>query len=273
MSKAPREDTTEVSTIQTGLPAEMMEDMAQYSGAGISERAQDFAFPFLAIAQSGSPQVKRQQADKYIEGLEVGDVFNTATRKFWRTSRGEAIKVVPVWFAKAWVEWVPRTEGGGGGQGYVATHEIDSGIEKQARRGGPNNRDLLLPNGHQLVDTSYHFVLDMEGSAFVVGMTSTGLQASRTWQTLMKEIKIPHAGGLVIAPCFARIYELRTVWKKNDQGDWWTWNVSDAGWNTGPLYALARDNFKAFSENPPTLGRPPLDDAETSADLSGETPI
>src|SRR4051812_10928480 len=121
MSKAPvpaaAEESTSTALVGRGesLPAFMQEDLEKMQGAGVSDRSQDFALPFLAIAQSNSPQLKKQQPDKYIEGLEAGDIFNTATRQFWRSNEG--IAVVPVWFEKSWVEWVLRDDGGG----YVNT--------------------------------------------------------------------------------------------------------------------------------------------------------
>lgn len=249
-----------------GMPAYMQEDLESLAGAGVSTRAEDFALPFLAIAQSNSPQVKRQQPDKYIEGLEPGDIFNTTSRKFWRAAEG--VSVVPVWFQKAWVEWILRDEGGG----YVATYPIDDPIREQAKFGGKDKRYLLLPSGHQLVDTSYHFVVDPEtGGVLIVSMTSTGLSCSRQWQTMMKDTRLPYQGTMVTAPGFACKYRLRSVYKKNDQGDWFTWAVSPDGWTPGNIYPVARSFFLEAQENGVVLGRPPVTDEETTTGASVET--
>lgn len=247
-----------------GLPAFMQEDTAKYSGAGISDRQEDFLLPFMYIAQSNSPQVKRQIPDKYIPGLEAGDLFDTATRRFWKGDEG--VLVVPLFYKKAEVEWIPRSGAGGesgGGSNYIATHDIDTPLAKQVRLGGPDNRFRLLPNGHQLVETAYHFVLCLDTlNPMVVGMSSTNLQASKTWNTLMKEVKIPVNGELLVAPCFSRMYRLRTVFRKNDSGDWFMLSVSDEGWVTDPaIYKLGRDFFAQASEKGVQLGRPPEADA------------
>src|SRR5260370_954943 len=113
-------------------------------------------------------------------------MVNTATREVYRSEAG--VLVLQTFFQKAMVEWILRDGGGGWG----AQHPIDTPLQRQARWGGEDNRFLLLPNGHQLIDTSYHFVTMAETvQAAVVGMTSTSLVTSRTWQTLMKEIKVP----------------------------------------------------------------------------------
>lgn len=274
MSKtaAKQSDETAVVTMAGGLPPELAEDLSQYAGAGVSERDQDFALPFLAIAQSNSPQVKKQQQDKYIPGLEVGDIFNTATGEYWRSDEG--VVVVQSWFQKAMVEWILRDEGGG----WVATHPIDMDLREAGAqwRGGENNKKfLLLPNGHQLVDTSYHFVTLAEtGEAAVVSMVSTSLGCSRNWQTLLKRIKIPSGGSMVIAPCFARAFRLRTAYRKNDVGDWFVFTVADEGWAAGNQrykvgYDFAKRHFLQAQEHGVQMGRPPED--AVSSDTDGPT--
>lgn len=271
MTTKPTKEETAVAKIpQASMPAEMMEDAALYAGAGVSERQEDFLLPFLMIAQSNSPQLKRQQADKYIPGLEAGDIYNTATRQFWKSDEG--VLLLQAHFEKALVEWILRDDGGG----YVATHSIDSEIKNKARMGGDKNRFLLLPNGHQLVDTSYHFVTLAEtAEAAVVGMTSTALQTSRSWQTLMKQVKVPHNGQLIVAPSFSRVYRLTTVFKKNDQGDWFQWAVQDEGWalpDYKMAYQEAKKTFLHVREHGVQMGRPPEDGGATATGVPGREP-
>lgn len=275
MSKT-KEDTALAKLPSSQMPAGLADDLEQYAGAGVSDRQEDFLLPFLMIAQANSPQLKKQQADKYIPGLEAGDIFNTATRQVWKSAEG--VLVLQAHFQKAMVEWILRDEGGG----YVATHAIDTPMLKQCRHGGDKNRFLLTPDGHQMVDTSYHYVTLAEtAEAAVVGMTSTSLQTSRTWQTLMKQVKVPHNGQLVVAPAFSRVYRLTTVYKKNDQGDWFQWAVQDAGWalpDYADAYREARATFLHIREHGAQMGRPPESTAPegpspTSYDGGEEPPI
>jgi hypothetical protein len=265
-----------VTTMPTAsMPAEMMEDAAQYAGAGVSERQDDFLLPFLMIAQANSPQLKRQQTDKYIEGLRDGDIFNTATREIYRSEEG--VLVLQTFFQKAMVEWVLRDEGGG----WIAQHVIDTPLLRQARWGGEDNRFLLLPNGHQLIDTSYHFVTLAEtGQAAVASMTSTSLATSRMWQTLMKEVKVAVQGQLHIAPCFSRVYRLRTAYKSKGNNSWYIWTVSDEGWaipKYRDAYDLAKKSFVYAQEHGVRMGRPPEStwegDAPVTVDQSADVPI
>jgi hypothetical protein len=261
--------------MQGQMPAEMAAELALYQGAGVSERSQDFQVPFFMIAQANSPQLKKQMPDKFIPGLAAGDIFNTSTGEFWPGA--ECIQVIQAFFQKAMVEWILRDEGGG----WVATHDIDTPYLKRCKWGGERDRFLLTPDGHQMVDTSYHFVATpADGDVGVVSMTSTSLGCSRQWQTLMKRVKVPHNGTLVVAPSFARIYQLKTAWKKNDQGDWYVWTVSDAGWAAGnpaarPGYEAAKKFFEHARDHGVVMGRPPVDSDSggDTIDASAEPPI
>lgn len=249
-------------TVVSNLPAHLMADAQEFAGAGMSDRQQDFLLPFLYVAQSNSPQLKKQQADKYIEGLQAGDIFNTATGEFWRGDTG--LEVHHAFFQAAEVEWVTRKAGGG----YVATHQPSDPIVKTVRIDPSDPRVRLVAPGadgkaHQLVETRYHFVILPSGSPAVLGMASTGLQTSRQWMTLMREFKAPGADGRMITlPTWSRKYRIKTVYRTNDQGDWFQVVVQDAGWS-GPdcdmQRQMARQFYKEAMERGVVLGRPPED--------------
>jgi hypothetical protein len=263
------EETGAVVRVAAGLPAEFSDEMAEFAGAGISDRQEDFLLPFLYVAQSNSPQTKRQQADKYIVGLEAGDIFNTATGRYYKSDVGTTL--IPAYFQRAEVEWVLRSNGGG----YVATHDPDTVLKSQVRvvddkgKIDPKGRFRMLPNGNQLVETAYHFCIDLSTmSPVVVGLTSTGLQTSRQWTTLMRDAKIrDRSGSLVMAPCFARAFQLSSAYRQNDTGDWFMPIVRDLGWanqsqemNDGRQ--MAKEFFVHASKNGVQMGRPPAAEAD-----------
>ena len=74
----------------------------------------DITIPRLAIVQAGSPQRKKKD-EKYIEGAEEGNIFNTVTNQLY----SDSITVIPCGYRKSYVEWVPREKGGG----LVAVHD------------------------------------------------------------------------------------------------------------------------------------------------------
>lgn len=263
----PATPTSEVANTVRAEPRALVaasfdDEMLEHAGAGISDRAEDFLLPFLAVAQSNSPQLKKQQAEAYIPGLKVGDIFDTATRRFWDGETG--LIIVSAFFHKAEVEWITRKNGGG----YVATHSADTPLRQEVRVDPTDKRTRLLRSGHQLVETNYHFIVIVDTcTPAVVALTSTGLQTSRQWNTQMQNVKIRRPdGSLATAPCFGRAYRLRTSYRQNDQGDWFQFLVEDVGWsNQSQAQTDARAAARAFYlnalQNGVVLGRPPVDES------------
>lgn len=274
MTAKKSESTAPAVVEEPRVPAmpSFMGDMAQYAGAGISDRVEDFTMPFLAIAQKGSPQVQRRDP-KYIDGCETGMIFNTATQDLWQGEGDDAgVRLSPAAMRLYQVEWVPRTEGGG----YVATHPIDTPLLRQAR-----NVDgrMVLPNGNQLVETAYYYcVLEKTLESVVVGFSSTALGAHRNWQTLMSRNKIRSATGeLIRAPGFSHLFQLTTSFEKNDKGDWFTWRIRDIGWLTAEhadLYDAAKQLNSVIMAPTFRMGRPVHDGAaDGQAPVDGDMPI
>ena len=240
----------EVATTEDAqLPAFFGEIDDSLYGAGNSTDSNDNALPFLAVAQKGSDQVNSRK-DKYIEGLSAGDLFNTATGRFWKGDDG--LQVLPLHYQKNYVEWIPREDGGG----YVATHEFS---HDTARRLGAiksaDGRGLILPDsGHQLVETAYQFVL-LEDAAMplVIGAASTALGSMRSWMTARNELKI----GERRAPSFAFWWNMRSAYKENDKGDWFVPRYT----LVGPVmkketFEMAVEFSKMAREGALNVGRP-----------------
>lgn len=194
-------------------------DMAKEASQGFTGVTQeDVAIPFLVILQSLSPQVKRGHAAK-VEGAEEGDIFNTVTKQVFKGSKG--LTVVPCAFQKRWVEWKLREAGGG----FVKSHDTDEILKQTARN--DRNQDLL-PSGHQIVTTAYHYVLVVhEDGTFervVIGMSSTQLKKSRGWLSRMMGLQAPlPGGGSFNPPMFGQSYFVTTGIETKDNNQWYGW--------------------------------------------------
>ena len=181
---------------------------------------QDMALPFIAILQSGSPQVKR--GEQKIEGAAEGDIFNTVTGQVHDGTEG--IYVIPCAYKKAWVEWRPRDAGGG----FVRQHD-DEFIMAQTTK-DDKNKDFL-PNGNVVVPTAYHYVLIVDTltggyTEGVISMTSTQLKKSRKWNSTMAQLKLPKQDGTMFTPpMFSHVYHLTTIPEANDVGAWSGWKI------------------------------------------------
>lgn len=256
----------QANAVAEQLP-DWMADAYQYAGAGASDVASDYVMPFLAIAQKGSPQLNKKDP-KYIEGLSVGDLFNTATHESW-TGEGEGddvgVHFVPAHYIVCQVEWKLRQDGGG----YVATHPRNTPLLSKCRKDDMGRN--ILPSGTQLVETAYWFGIIVEtGDKAVISMSSTALGASRNWQTLMTRFKLKTpTGEEKQAPAFMRKYRLTTVYQTNDKGDWYNWKITDAGENRiRSAYESAVEFYKIVTDPQFVMGRP----AEAAAITDDRSP-
>ena len=70
-------------------PEEFLKDSEQDLGFG----RDDLAIPFLKVLQKGSPEVNKRDA-AFVEGSEVGDLFNTVSLQKYNGEKG--IILIPV---------------------------------------------------------------------------------------------------------------------------------------------------------------------------------
>lgn len=203
------------------VQAGMYEDDAN---SGFEDADADaYAIPFLTILQALSPQCDKANGE-YIKGAESGEFYNTVSQE--RMSGEDGIRIVPVHYKRAFIEWKPRSAGGG----FVAEHSVADGLEllKQSSK-NDNNQDELA-NGNLLVDTRSHYVMVVDGTEFegtVISMSSTQMKKSRRWMTVMQNLKMPRADGTgqFTPPMFSHIYDVTTVPESNDQGSWFGWKI------------------------------------------------
>lgn len=238
-------DNLPVTQQAGGLPADgdLMAQFAKDEGKGRSKDVNDYAIPFLAIAQSNSPQLKPTQG-KFIEGLAQGGIFNTVTGRFWPADYG--LPLIPVGFKRVFLEWVPRDQGGG----LVAIHDIPTGMELEKTLKEGDQGKKFLPNGNQLSDARQHFVMVYDPEEGVIeraamSLASTQIKKSRMWQTIMENLKVPYGDRLINPPSFAQIFKATTVPESNKRGEWYGWKfVYDRLLADSQLYKQVRE----FSE-------------------------
>jgi hypothetical protein len=186
-------------------------DYGDLAGVGFEGMdSSDLSIPFISILHTTSPQVEEQSP----EGCAGGDIFNTVTNEF-----GKEVFVLPVHQEKAFVEWVPRTKGGG----FVSIHdpnsaEVKAALEKHGQAG-------KIPFGeNELVETHYVYCLLLNEDGLstngfgVLSFTSTRIKQKKDWYTAMLTIKGK-------PPTMAQRAKFTTKKVKNEQGTWFNWVV------------------------------------------------
>ena len=205
--------------------APVVEEVLDFSGEAMAGMenvgAEDLGIPFMMIIQSNSPERDRT-SPKYIKDADQGMIINSVTRNILG-GEGESVTFIPCSYKKMYVEWRPRTSGGG----FVGSHG-DPNIMSQTKR-DTMGKDVL-PNGNIIVPTAYIFglVINEEQHAFervVISFTSTQTKKARGWLSQMMSVKLDGPKGKFVPPMYAFKYNVSTVSEKNEKGSWYGWKI------------------------------------------------
>ncbi len=257
------------TSTEVGAADEMSDAFEQDSGDGMQGMgANDFAIPFISILQKGSPQVD-DLSPKFIEGARAGMFMNTVTGVLYSADIG--ILVVPCAYKKMMVEWKHRDSGGG----LIAQHPENTPLIKTCTQN--EKSQFVLPNGHLLIDTAYHYVLQIiDGfpTWAVISMTSTQLKKSRMWNTVMRNILVDGKNGKYNPPTYSHAYRITAVGETKDKYSWYGYKIEldqdfgNKGRMTGkemPIYDLAKKFAEAANRGAVRMSQPPAG-GEESAD-------
>ncbi len=132
-------------------------DFGDFAGGGMENvGASDVLMPFLGIVQALSPQVEKGHA-KFIEGAEVGDLYNTVTNELY--GDGKQVHFVACCKETKFVEWIKRNDGGG----LVGFHEPGDDFVNNLMAKAKDKFKLETPDGHDLVETHYVYGFLIDG--------------------------------------------------------------------------------------------------------------
>jgi len=220
----------------------MAKDFETDSGMGFEKADKDaYAIPFLTVLQDLSPQVKKKNA-AYVDGAEPGMIYNSVTEKVYNGEEG--ILIVPVSYHRNYIEWVPRSAGGG----FVAAHDIEpEGAEWINDEAGVR---CMLPTGNELADTRNHYiVLVDELEPALICMTKTQIKKSRKWMSQMQALKFKGSNGkLFTPPMFASVFKATIVLERKDQNEWYGWKFERVRDVEQAEYGVAKGFLDAVKE-------------------------
>lgn len=261
-SKSKAVTTKTSSEVDSAAQDELAKMMAADAGKGVSTAIEDNVVPLIYILQPLSPQVQKKKVESYIEGAEAGNIWFRGTKDL--VSGDDGIPVVPCYFSKCWIEWLPERGG------FVARHENkpeEAVLKTDAEN--PKKKFWAMPNGNLVVETREHVVLVLDvfdrPLPFVIPMSGSGHSASRNWMSMMGRKTVP--GGDMRAPSFGYIYRMKTQFRSNDQGDWFTWLIEDEGneptaVSDPAIYRMARQIEADFSKGTLRAGQMEADQVD-----------
>jgi len=196
-------------------------DYGQHGGAGFEDvGGEDLAIPFITILQSNSPQVN----DDEPEGSKAGMLYNTVTQDL--IDGNEGLLFVPCHQHKAYVEWVPRNDGGG----FVALHDYGSKEVSEAISDHGSKFGRIPFNKNEIIETKYFYglIIDPDSgnvvSFAVISFTSTKLKPFRNALSSMYMVEGRN-------PLFAFQLRIATTKQKNEHGTFFNFTISPEGGN------------------------------------------
>lgn len=219
MAKESKEVAVKEESKVVALP--IATEFEQFGNMGFSEvTTEDLAIPFIRILAQLSPEVNKRDG-KYIQGAEAGMLYNTVLGKAFDGEQG--ILVVPCHYSKRFLEWKPRSSGGG----FVTSYTPEEAAKLRTTRNDRN--EDILPNGNLLTTTAQFFVLFIHDEGVqpsLLSMTSTQLKKARKWLTQMQAMTAKGKNGPYTLPMFSHVYRIKTVAESNDKGDWFGYDIA-----------------------------------------------
>jgi len=172
----------------------------------------DLTLPRLALAQSLSPELDDSKQGQYIEGLKLGDMFNTLTREIY--GKGPLLLCVLRSARPRFVEFIPRALGGGVKDPNVPPNDPRVNF-------GPNGEPPVATKFYDFVCTLLPMQMTNPMERIVsVSMKSTQLKIARQWNGLIK---------MRNAPVFAGNYFITAVDEQNSKGKYKNYSIKNAG--------------------------------------------
>lgn len=172
----------------------------------------DLLIPRYTILQDLSPQVKQNRSE-YIEGAQVGMIYNTATGMLaWE------IEVIPAYYERRFIEWKPDRGG------FVRDYGTDPSIKDQCTM-DEDGYTRWTPGGNILQETMTFYVISIsEGDLpAIIPMSSVFMKHGRKWNSIMTSYRLPETRAQ--GKLWSRSFMLTTAPQQNDKGDWHGWQI------------------------------------------------
>lgn len=198
----------------------------------------DVTIPRLSIIQDLSPQHKKNKAE-YIEGAEVGMLFDTVTMGLYETS----VIFVPVYYRLEWVIWKNRDTGGGFIGAYSSQQDAVTAVGEHPLAGQMTEKEEPVL---EIQDTAQHFGLlmdpnspaeDPRATEIVISMSRSQLKPSRQFNSQIR---------IATGDRWERYYRLSSVEAQNAAGqDYWNWKIEQLGFVSEQVFAQAETLYEA----------------------------
>lgn len=254
------------SSLDDELLMQMSEDSSEFQHSVDQE---DITTPRIKLLQSGSPEIKKSNV-KFVEGAEVGDLFEVMSKTVYKGSEG--ILFVPVKTIINYIEW----EGEGLTSKLVNNFGSDATFyTKQKNENKITDKGKVMgsaPN-RTIVKTLnfYGFVFDKQNntvSPVVIPFSGSKMKIARNLNSMILSRKDQNGKSL---PSFACVYSVKTVMESNEKGEWSNFDISPVGYTLAipqvgkSIYNQAKELFNILKESSLNLAFKDEDESETDS--------
>ena len=185
---------------------------------------EDLQLPRIDVLQALSPQINKKK-DDYIDGAEVGMIFNTLTGELYP----KGVSFTPISFVKRHLVWVNRKLDNNGGLRGV----FDLVEEAEAFAVDQDDASKL-----EVVATAEHLVLLDNGDEVIISMAKSKIKVSRKFNSLVRL-----NGG----DRFARRYLLTSIDDEGAQGEFQNIKITNDGFPTEKVYVKAEGLYEIIA--------------------------
>lgn len=193
----------------------------------------DLIIPFVRVCQALS-KARQKSHENYIPGIEEGSIYHTATKEFWDGQKG--LSIVPITFARRYVEWWPL--GSKDGEGLVKDWGQDDSILQECSQDDESGA-MMTSRGTEVVTSRDFFCYNVDVEAgtwdpIVLSMSGSQNKKARQWLSKLTTMKERVGTKIITPPFFFGLWNISTKEESNKQGSWYGWEIK----YTAPVFTL-----------------------------------
>ncbi len=213
-------------------------DAAMDTMEGFEEvNAATTAIPFLKLAQDLTPQTKKHKAE-YIDGLEPGMLFNSATSEIL----GNNIDVIIMKFERVYIEWKPNR---GGFVGYHSPEHAEKIAVDTSAFGKWQTEE-----GNELQEYYTYYALivgrELEGPV-ILSLSSAGIKVAKQLNRLMTTHLMDD--GKRALPYYL-VWNMSVVHLEKGEYDWFQHKFTFSRYIDEEQYSILGPERKALPSKP-----------------------
>lgn len=213
--------TKEITKNETQLPSYIKQGQSR-GNENVSN--DDLQLPRIDVLQALSPQINKKK-DEYIEGAEVGMLFNTLTGELYP----DGVSFTPISFVKRHLVWVDRQMDSNGGL---------RGVFDTADLAGVFINEQEDASKLEVVPTAEHLVLLDNGEEIILSMAKSKMKVSRKFNSLVRL-----NGG----DRFSRRYKMTAIDDEGAKGEYQNIKISADGFPAEEIYFKAESLYEAIA--------------------------